>query len=72
MGTMTDLRMNDMQYLDALENDCFHPKSENSELIKNVSQIYTGLPSFVTLVSCHVRTSSTMPVVFRKQNAQSP
>ena len=42
VGTMASMRMNDMQKLDALENECFCVESENSVLknIKDVSCIF--------------------------------
>ena len=65
--TMTDLSMSDMQYLDALEKECNHLRSENVELKKSIStkfpceetldgddeqvKFYTGLPTFVTLMA---------------------
>ena len=66
-GTMTDLSMSDMQYLDALEKECNHLRSENVQLKKSIGtkfpceetldgddeqvKFYTGLPTFVTLMA---------------------
>ena len=74
IGTMTDLSMSDMQYLDALEKECYHLRSENAELRKKVStkfpseeslegddgqvKVYTGLPSFVRLMAIFPFVSS--------------
>ena len=66
-ATTTDLSMSDMQHLDALEKECYHLRSENSELKESIShnclsektlegddekvKFYTGLPSFATLMT---------------------
>ena len=65
--TMTELSMCDIQYLDALEQDSYHLRSENIELKKSIGakcpnektlngddelvKLYTGLASFATLMA---------------------
>ena len=60
--TLTDLSMCDIQYVDALEQDSYHLRSENIEFKKSIGtkcpaeetlngddeqvKFYTGLPSF--------------------------
>ena len=67
VATMTELSMCDIQYLDALEQDSYHLRSDNIVLKKSIGtkcpaeetlngddqqvKFYTGLPLFATLVA---------------------